>query len=234
MLGGHTILGMTGRCVVLAVSLAATCSGCSETPTAPDQRRGSPTIVIRCDTATQFALECTAPVVCSLYPCPDGTPSDVTSTATWSVDDTSIARIAGQGKIVSVSPGYTVVRAVASFMSGSRSIAVFTGTVPLPTQGLAGAVYEGPNRAIGAINGATVEVIKGLIKGRTAISGLPPEPVAGWIAITPPAGIYIINGVPPGTIRLRVTKPEYVSREQDVTFTLTGGPPAVDFQLQRQ
>ena len=56
---------------------------------------------------------------------------------------------------------------------------------------------------------------------------LPPGP-------TPLAGVYIINGIPVGTIRLRVSAPGYTPVERDVTFTFAGGPAAVDVQMQRQ
>jgi hypothetical protein len=80
-----------------------------------------------------------------------------------------------------------------------------------------------------------VEVIEGLIAGRTATSGAPPTVVPGFLAPGPAApGWFFINGMPPGTVRLRVKKDGFVPVERDVTFTFDGGPGTVNFQLQRQ
>jgi hypothetical protein len=48
------------------------------------------------------------------------------------------------------------------------------------------------------------------------------------------SGTFIINGVPTGTIHLRASADGYQPSEQDVTYTLFGGPAAANFQLQRQ
>jgi hypothetical protein len=223
------------RLLALTLVLAITGSGCGGTPTAPD-RHGSPVILIDCGTETQSTLQCRARVVCGLYPCPDGTPTEVTSTATWSIDDALVAKITGQGTIVSVAPGDTVVRAAAPTMSaGSQPIAVFAAMMPLPTHQLVGYVYEGPSWATGTeVDGARIEVVDGLIKGRTATSGLPPEPVPGWFTPSVAPGVFFIQGVPPGTIRLRVSHPGYVPAEHDATFTLLGGPAALNVPLQRE
>jgi hypothetical protein len=144
--------------------------------------------------------------------------------------------VTGPGILVSVGPGNTVVRASVSGVSeGFHAVAVFTGTAPLPTFGLQGLVHEGATPNDGRIDGATVEVIQGLITGRSATSGAPPAVVAGFFAPGPASpGLFIINGVPPGTLRLRVRKEGYVPVERDVTFTFAGGPGSVNFQLQRQ
>jgi hypothetical protein len=113
---------------------------------------------------------------------------------------------------------------------------VFPGTTPLPTFGLQGTVYEGATPNESRIDGATIDVIDGLIVGRRATSGSRPEPVPGYFAPGPAApGLFIINGVPPGTIRLRVSKDGYVPEERDVTFTYLGQVgSATNFQLRRQ
>jgi hypothetical protein len=228
---------MTGR--YLPTALAIECvflAACGSTPTAPDGRNGSPVILVRCETGSASALGCVAPVACSLYPCQPGTPADVTATATWTTDDPLVARVTGPGTVVSVGLGNTVVRAVSSGIGeGSRPVSVFTGTAPLPTFGLQGTVYEGATWTDGKIDGAVVEVILGLVNGRTATTGARPVPMPGFFAPGPAApGLYIINGVPPGAIRLRVTKDGYVPVERDVTVSFSGGTGNVDFRLQRQ
>jgi hypothetical protein len=144
--------------------------------------------------------------------------------------------VTGPGVIVAAGPGNTVVRATSAGVSeGFQYVAVFTGTAPLPTFRLQGIVYEGPTSNDGKIDGAIVEVIEGLIAGRTATSGAPPAVVPGFPAPGPAApGLFIINGMPPGTVRLRVKKDGFVPVERDVTFTFAGGPATVNFQLQRQ
>jgi hypothetical protein len=178
----------------------ALATGCGSTPTAPSDRFGSPAILLRCNSGSASALNCTAPVSCSLYPCRPGVPTDVTGIATWTTDDPSVARVTGPGVIVAAGPGNTVVRATSAGVSeGFQYVAVFAGTAPLPTFRLQGIVYEGPTSNDGKIDGAIVEVIEGLIAGRTATSGAPPAVVPGFPAPGPAApGLFIINGMPPG------------------------------------
>ena len=227
---------MTGRHLPIALFLCfALTTRCGSTPTAPDNRYGSPLILVRCETGSASALNCTAPVGCSLYPCQPGTPADITATATWTTDDPSVAKVTGPGILVPVGPGNTVVRAATSGVGGgSHSVAVFTGTAPLPTFGLQGTVHEGATPNDVKIDGATIQVIDGLIAGRIATSGAPPAGIPGFSSPPTRPGLFIINGVPPGTIRLRVRKEGYVPVERDVTSTFAGGPGNVDFQLQRQ
>lgn len=94
----------------------------------------------------------------------------MTTSATWSVDDPSVARIIAPGTVVATGVGNTVVRAhVPGIADGNQTIAVFDGTTPLPTFTVIGFVYEGSDRTAGAINGATAEVIQGLITGTIRI-----------------------------------------------------------------
>jgi hypothetical protein len=118
---------------------------------------------------------------------------------------------------------------------GFHQVAVFAGTGPLPTFGLQGVIYEGATPSDGKIDGATIEVVNGLIVGRIATSGAPPVAVPGYFEPGPVApGLFLINGVPPGTIHVRVMKEGYRPVERDVTFTFAGGPASVDVQLQHQ
>lgn len=222
----------------LCLLMLAAAGACGSQPFTEPDRFGIPTVIVSCDHATDAELNCRVPVVCAdIYPCKGQLPPDVTATATWSVDDSSIAQVVTPGTLMSVGVGNTVVRAsAASFGSGSHTVAVFGGTVPLPTFSLQGFVYSGTNRATGGIDGATIEVVSGLIAGRRAVSGAAPDPVPGFVAIRPAvAGTFILNGVPAGTIRLRVTAAGYHPLERDVTFTLSGASPgSIDFQLLAQ
>ena len=127
-----------------------------------------------------------------------------------------------------------MVRAATPGVSGGfHPVAVFAGTPPLPVFGLQGTVREGAPPNDLKIDGATIEVLDGPIAGRTAHSGAPGDAIPGFPPISAP-GLYRINGMPPGTTRLRVTKEGYLPMERDVTFEFLGGPGTVDFQLQRQ
>ena len=173
---------MLGRYFPLALFLCCkSTSRCGGPPTAPD-RHGSPVILVTCTSATASSLNCTAPVSCSLYPCLPGTPPDVTASATWTTDDPSVARVAAEGTLVAVGPGYTTVRAVTSGVSeGFRAVAVYPGTPPLPVFGLQGTVREGASPNDVKIDGATIQVLDGLIAGRIWSRGVPPAAVPAFL-----------------------------------------------------
>jgi hypothetical protein len=113
-------------------------------------------------------------------------------------------------------------------------VGVFPGAPsPLPSFTLVGNVYSGSDRTAGAIRGATIQVLNGLVAGSLAVTGTAFPCTACCVpSTTPSAGTFILNGVPPGTIRVRVQATGYQVLEQDVTFTFSGGPASVDFQLQ--
>lgn len=96
---------------------------------------------------------------------------------------------------------------------------MFPGTAPLATYVLAGSVVDGSDPARPPLNGATVQVLTGLVAGKTAVSGVPPPFLAGFWEPSPnfPAGGFDIFGVPPDTYRLRVFKAGYVTQERDLT-----------------
>lgn len=94
-------------------------------------------------------------------------------------------------------------------------IAVFAGTAPLETYEYEGTVYDGGGASRTPLNGASVEILTGLVAGRQTISGSQPDFFPG--ATVPPAvpGHYAFFGVPSGTYRLRVSKPGFVTQEVD-------------------
>jgi hypothetical protein len=107
---------------------------------------------------------------------------------------------------------------------GSQSVAVFAGTAPIVTRVLAGSVLDGSDPARPPLNGATVEILNGLVAGRTAVSGVAPAFVPGfWPPVSSyPAGEFDIFGVPSGIYRLRVSKPGYIPQERDTAGSLIG------------
>jgi len=215
----------------LCAVLVAACGG--GTPAGPT-RYGPPSLVVSCYPVGTTSLTCKAGVTCYLYPCAPGTPSDVTYEAVWESADTSILRVVAAGYFDAVGLGDTVVNARWQYdqrAEGGRTVSVFPGLPPQPTAEIFGSVYEaGKTAAVAPIDGALIEVIEGLLVGRTATSGVPPPLPPGY----GPAGgrgYYRLLAVPAGTYRLRVTKEGYVAQEREVTVPV-GSSPGVDFQLQ--
>jgi hypothetical protein len=165
------------------------------------------------------ATVCHAPIDCELYPCEAGTPTDVTQLADWSTDDVSVARIAGPGQVLSVGTGNTVLRVAWKVSNASFtttyfiSIGVFAGTAPLPTYEYEGMIYDGGGPPRTPLNGALVEILDGLVAGRTTVSGRVPDYFPGATLPPPVAGHFAFFGVPSGTYRLRVSSPGFVTQE---------------------
>jgi hypothetical protein len=134
----------------------------------------------------------------------------------WNVDDPAVVRVTGPGLLEAVAPGDTLVHARWSISHYWRPVSVFPGTAPLPTYSVDGYIYEGTPTARVTLDGARIEVLNGVAAGRKAISGELPDPVPGYVPLSVP-GMYRINGVPSGTITIRVTKPGYLDQEREVT-----------------
>ena len=207
----------------LALVVAGTVAACGGSATAPD-RHGPYTLAILCDTSASTPLTCTANLYCGLYGCEAGVPTgNVTNVVSWSVDDVSVAALTGNGVLISVSPGKTILRAVLQSgsdprrqitLTGSQRIGVFLGTAPLPLSVLSGYVYDGATVLDGRINGALVEVTAGLLQGATSITGIPPAG-SGFVSIP---GQYNFLDAPPGTMGIRVSAPGYVTVTRDIVF----------------
>jgi len=139
----------------------------------------------------------------------------------------------GAGRFDAVGLGDTFVHARSVYAyEGWRTVSVFPGLPPQPTGEIFGSVYEaGKTAAVAPIDGALIEVIEGLLVGRTATSGVPPPLPPGFAGPFGGPGYYRLLAVPAGMYRLRVTKGGYVAQEREVTVPV-GVSPGVDFQLQ--
>lgn len=219
------------KTAVIGALAAAFLIACGDSPTNPT-RYGPHYLSISCDPTGRSPLICTARVFCSLYPCPPGTPSEVTTDAVWESADPAIVRALEPGSFVAVGPGDTLIRARWNGGEGSRTVSVFPGLPPMPTHEIFGSVYEaGKTPATGPLTGATIEVLDGLLQGRTSTAGATPAYVPpGFPGPVVGLGYYRILAVPPGNYRLRVTVSGYGSQEQGVTVST--GSRSVDFQLQ--
>ena len=157
---------------------------------------------------------------------------DVTLSTGWTVGDSGIVRLVASGVFEAAGIGNTFVRADwQKIESDMRPVSVFTSTPPLPTFEIFGSVYQaGKTVSTGAINGAVVQILDGLVAGRTSTSGVPPPLLPGYLGPFGGPGYYRLLGVPPGTYRMRITKDGYASQERDVTVVELGSL-GVDFQL---
>jgi hypothetical protein len=158
---------------------------------------------------------------------------DVTALANWTVADPTIIRNNGAGLFTAVGTGDTFVLAGwQNLVSTMRPVSVFPNTPPLPTYEIDGSVWQsGSTPASSYINGAVIQILDGLVAGRTATSGVPPPLPPGFLGpFNDGPGSYRILGVPPGTYHLQVTSSGYVS--QQLTVTVTGGEALANVQLQ--
>lgn len=221
-------IGGLATLFVIAALIAPACGS----PTAPDRRTGPVTVAISCTPRDARISTCSANVSCGLYGCPPNTPADATASSTWTSENPSIVRVVSAGVVEAIATGDTVIRTSHALAGdGSRSLSVFPGTAPLATYALAGSVVDGSDAARPPLNGATVQVLTGLVAGKTAVSGIAPPFLPGFWQPGPnyPPGSFDIFGVPQDTYRLRVFKTGYVTEERDVT-----GLSGHTFVLQRQ
>ncbi len=235
----QTSVLLTSRCgVLLIITAILGCLGCNPTASrCKDEygrgETGFNLLTLECSTiGSRLQCRSVASIHGSYVYCPMS--EDATSSAVWTAGDAGVLRSFAPGVFEAAGIGDTFVRATwRNIDSAMRPVSVFTGTPPLTTGEIRGAVYPmGQMMATAAINGAVVEILDGLVAGRSSITGVPPPLLAGWSPAAIAPGFYRLMGLPAGTYRLRVRKDGYVSQERDVTITGSGGGPLINFQLQ--
>jgi hypothetical protein len=157
---------------------------------------------------------------------------DVTASADWTSGDPAIVRSDGLGVFTAVGIGDTFVLANYGGPITMKPVTVFPNTPPLPTSDISGSVFQaGSTSGSSPIDGAAIQILDGLVAGRTATSGVPPPLLPGYLGPVGGRGFYRLLGVPAGTYHLQVTKSGYVS--QQGTVTIVGqGTAILDFPLQ--
>jgi hypothetical protein len=227
-----------GSLVMIRTALVINCA-CSG-PTAPknckdEYGRGETRLnllTVSCPTVgSQLQCQAVASISGLYVYCP--MQQDVTQAAGWTTGDSSIVRNVAPGVFEAVSPGDTVVNAawqnLPSYNPG-LPVSVFPGTPPFRTYDIEGSVFLNGQIPLTAINGASIQILNGLVAGRAEISGVTPTPLPGYSSYSVSLGHFRFLGVPPGTYRLSVTKDGYRSQERDVTVS-RGTPPIVKFEL---
>jgi hypothetical protein len=202
------------RLAALCFVTASLSSIACDSPIAPDSRSGYLGINVVCDDGGASPLVCRALSYCSgIYPCrnPEAHGGDFTDRVEWTTPG-DVVRLVGPGRLEAVAVGDTVITAtLRGIAEAKRSITVFAGYPPLPTYEILGSVLDAEKPpGMDAIPGATVQVLNGLIAGRTVITGVPP------------GSAYRIVGAPAATYRLRVSAPGYVAVEHEVTVGAAG------------
>lgn len=215
-------LGVAGLTVLIAA-----CD--STSPTAPDTRTGVIDMrIVTCDPSGRSPLECKAQTFCSgPYRCPDPSANerDITELGRWISRTPDVVLAVGPGRFQQIGVGDGL---IAVFyrpegyheLQAERPVSVFPGTAPLPTILVRGTVLEaGKTATTGGIQGAVVRVIDGLIAGRTAVTGVAPQPVPGFVAGPLAPNRYVLLGVPPGRYRVRTDAEGYFPLERVGTVT---------------
>jgi hypothetical protein len=216
------------RDILLAITINAV--SCSSQPAAPSCNdvygRGSTTlntVFVSCRTVGS-RLQCQAEAsIQGLYVyCPRS--EDVTLSAVWTAGDSAVVKLVAPGEFESVSVGDTFVHAIWERFDSDNwartPISVFPGTSPMRTREIAGVVTAAGQTA--PIAGAVVQILDGLVAGRTSTTGVPPPLLPGYLGPFERDG-YRLMGVPPGRYRLRVTKDGYTPQEADATVTEVAG-----------
>ena len=127
--------------------------------------------------------------------------------------------------------GNTFIRATWNGIeSEMQPVSVFPGMPPRRTREIFGAVDPRGSLPRIYLNGAVIEILDGVVAGRSAVSGVPPPLLPGYLGPFGSDGYYRLLGVPPGTYHLRMTRAGDASQEREVVVTDSGGALA-EFQV---
>lgn len=139
-----------------------------------------------------------------------GTTQNVTTQATWSSSDSTIATVSPGGLVTSVAVGTATITATYQSVAGTTRVTVTRPAAYV----LSGAVAESVPTTSTMLSGARVEFLDGVNQGR--------------FATTDSSGHYQITQVPAGTFNLRATMAGYVEATRQVTVN---ADTTVDFGL---
>jgi hypothetical protein len=154
----------------------------------------------------------------------------VTQIAVWTSADPAIVAVIAPGVFQAMGVADTVITAEWQNAQALRPVSIFANTPPLPTYQLDGSVYrKGMTPEAGAISGAVVTVLNGIVAGRQAITGAAIPSLPGFGFFAPAPQVFHLLGLPDDVYRLRATKDGYVTQEQDVT--ILQGVPLVAFVM---
>jgi hypothetical protein len=222
--------------IMFAAALACGANACGATsPSCTDQYGRGATQLNSLDvscTSGQSDLQCQAVAsIKGLYVyCPKQ--ESVTATSTWTVADASVARVAAPGVFQAVGTGNTFIRATWNGIeSEMQPVSVFPGLPPRRTREIFGSVYVNGQLPRVYINGAVVEILDGVVAGRSVVSGVPPPLLPGYLGPFGTDGYYRLLGVPPGIYHVRITRAGYASQEREVVVGQIGSP-LTDFALE--
>jgi hypothetical protein len=222
--------------LTFACALALACAGaCRATsPSCTDQYgRGATelnSIDVTCASASSDLRCDSVASVRDLYVyCPKS--ENVTLTSTWTVADPSIVSVAAPGVFRGVATGNTFIRATWNGIeSEMQPVSVFPGMPPRRTREIFGSVYVRGSVPRIFVNGAVIEILDGVVAGRSAVSGVHPPLLPGYLGPFGSDGYYRLLGVPPGTYHLRMTRAGDASQDREVIVTDSGGALA-EFQV---
>ncbi len=140
----------------------------------------------------------------------DGTTETVTQQATWESGNPGVAAVSPGGMVSYAAVGDADIRATYRSVTGTTRVTVTAA--PVPRFPLSGLVTDAATRR--QVANARVEVVDGQDAGRSATTG--------------GDGVYAIADLIEGTIRIRVTHPDYETVQQPAAVS---GPTRVDVAL---
>lgn len=239
--------GSFGTTFGLGAMLMAAGAGCSS-PTAPDARQGVLKLTVSCGGDGTVPLECRAVTSCAANcsgPLVNG-PVDVSGQVQWLVQGTAVRHV-GSGRFASVEQGDATISA--SLPAGYPGdappvpVGVFGTRHAVPTTTIAGRVGAGTVRDTPfgpqpvwerMLNGARVEIVDGLVAGRSYVTGERPIAPPGILFFFPRfgEGEFQFFGIPaPATYVLEIRAAGLPEARRTVSLPFWFSAPFVDVVL---